>query len=146
MLFKALTFHISCKAASLTLPLLFWCPNIAPCPGFDSDYICEPRTIISDFLPLSFLSLPSLYVVSPSWKAAYLCKESVFIAHFFRLFSDLLSNAQEQTGSNGLQCSLPPCRWSLRGCEIRFFMQLSNEWTKDTRHLDISASIWWHMH
>jgi hypothetical protein len=25
-------------------------------------------------------------------------------------------------------------------------MQLSNEWTKDTRHLDISASIWWHMH
>lgn len=27
-------------------------------------------------------------------------------------------------------CSLLPCRWPLRGCEIKFFMQLSNEWTK----------------
>lgn len=24
-------------------------------------------------------------------------------------------------------CSLLPCRWPLRGCEIKFFMQLSNE-------------------
>lgn len=114
----------------------------------DSDCVCESWAIIFHCLPLppspyplpSF-ALPSFCVVTTSWKAPYLCQESVFITHFFCLLPDLLSNSQEQTDSKASQCSLPPRRWSLRGCEIKFFIQLSNEWTKDIRHLDPSASI-----
>lgn len=130
-----------CSCDSQTLPhVLALCLWFWLCLWIMSHHLSlSPPPSLS--LPLPSFSLPSFCVVTTSWKAPYLCQESVFIAHFFCLLPDLLSNSQEQTDSKASQCSLPPRRWSLRGCEIKFFIQLSNEWTKDIRHLDPSASI-----
>lgn len=110
----------------------------------DSDCVYEPWATIFQCLPLPpSLSLPSLLpMLLLQAETLLICIRDLSLllisSVYFPTYYLTLKNKQILTDS---WRSLPPPRWSLRGCEIKFFIQLSNEWTKDTRHLDISASI-----
>lgn len=114
----------------------------------DSDCVCEPWAIIFHCLPLPHFPYPShlfpflLSVLLLQAEKLLICVRNLSLllisSVYFQIYYLTLKNKQILKAS---QCSLPPRRWSLKGCEIKFFIQLSNEWTKDTRHLDTSASI-----
>ena len=119
-----LSFIIRCFSALLSsfLPPLF--PS--PLPPF-------PPLLPSLSLPLFLYPPPtslslSFYVITPHGRrSAYLLKASVFIAHFFCLLTDFLSTLRNKPIPMDSHGSLLPCRWPLRGCEIKFFIQLSSE-------------------
>lgn len=75
----------------------------------------------------SFFPFFKKHVVTPSWRTAYLYKESDFITHFFCLLTELLSNLKNKLILMDSHCCLHPRRWPVRGCEIKFFIKLSNE-------------------